>query len=76
MFVPSTAQAYIYGAYSVRVDDGRHEFLERFSPSTNPRGMNFGVHENGTRTVLVEMSTRKGETQPSLHYAVITQKYT
>lgn len=76
LFVPSIAQAYMYGANSVRVDDGRHEFPERFSPNTNPRGMNFGVHENTIRTVLVEMSTRNGDAQPSLHYAVIKQKYT
>ena len=66
----------MYGANNVRVDDGRHEFPERFSPNTIPRIMNFRFHEIRIRTVLVEMSTRKDDTQPSLHYAVVTHKCT
>ena len=53
LFVSSTAQAYIYGTNNIRVDDCRHEFPERCSPYTDPRGMSFCFHENRLRTALV-----------------------
>jgi hypothetical protein len=52
----------MYGANNVRVDDDRYKFPERFSPNTNPRGMNFRFHENRICTLTVETSTRKGDT--------------